>query len=173
MAKPLETYSYTLTKADALVWEMLPREIVGWRLGALLAVVALGALLMALLPADLIGAEFSLQYLMSAAAIFGVLFALTAAAMTQQRYARATRRVPVPQPVVLEVWPDQLVTLTDGAERSIRFSEIGKVLLLPTHVMLALREGPVIVPRLAFASDAGMASFGARMEQASRAASGP
>mgnify|MGYP001049358372 CR=1 FL=1 len=170
MDEPLLQLTYTLTTADALAYEVLPREMVGWR--KLLFFLWLGSVgaIIALLPPEWVGTEWGWQFWLVAIGLMGLAWLLAAAAMTVSRHLAARRRLPSPATVELKQWPDHLEIVTAGRQSFVAYETIAAVTTTPTHVFVTAPPQVVILPASAFASAAEMASFGEEIDRLSREA---
>ena len=157
--RPYQTFTYTLTTADALVWRKLRTDWSKWEMlfgGAL--TVAVG-LILAALPEAWIGVPYDPRFV--AALALGLasgygLFRLVIE-LNDRRIAR--RDIPAPRKVILEDWVDHLDERWEGGSRSVALEMMGPVLDTPGHVFI---QGPgkvIIIPAAAFASASEKQTF--------------
>jgi hypothetical protein len=163
--EPIETWRYTLTRADVAALHALKGEPRGWR----------GALLYLLLLPCMGVAAFLVEGADDGTWWAGIGLGL-AAALGLQRLVlwldkrRAIARHPVPAgDIELQRWSDHLRMLADGQTEHLAFETIGQVLTAESHVFVFVARGQaLIVPQRAFASAEAMRAFGERIDQASR-----
>lgn len=170
MSEPLLTLTYTLTTADALAYEALPRELVGWRKWLLLVWLAAAGGLVAFLPPEWVGPEWSWRFWLFALALVGLAYGLATAVMTLAMHRRARRRVPLPVAVTLEQWGDHLAARIGERQLFIAYETIADVAIGKAHVFITAPPEALIVSLAAFTDRAGMVSFGEAVDRLSREA---
>lgn len=167
--EPLVTLSYTLTSADALAYETLPRELTGWRRWLFLLWMIGAGIVLALLPEDWVGPDWGWRFILIGVALVGLAWLLAAATMTLARHRAARRRLPRPQSVELRQWGDHLEVVTDGRQAVIAYETIAAVTTTATHVFINAPPAVIIVPARAFEEPAEMQTFGADVDRLSQA----
>jgi hypothetical protein len=102
----LERHVFTLTRADALAYLRLKRELPGWAKWALGAWFLLGGMIWGLLPDWIVGAEGSWQGLGSFLVVIGLQFGILLLGREIWRQWRARQMVPTPRLGEYEEWID-------------------------------------------------------------------
>lgn len=106
---PLRAWSFRLTAVDALAWEMLPRELRGWRWPAFIVFIASAGAWVTVL-ADFLGLDVDgwshLLLMMAAGALHWLIATIY---MNRRMRVRARRRIPVPLDVEVEDHVDHLL----------------------------------------------------------------
>lgn len=170
MTEPLLTLTYTLTTADALAYETLPREMVGWRKWLLLVWLAVAGGLVAFLPAEWVGPEWGWRFWLAALVLVGIAYALAGAAMTLATRRRAGKRIPAPTVATLEQWGDHLAVTGGGRQLFIAYETIADVAIGKSHVFVTAPPVALIVPLSAFADRDEMRAFGEDIDRLSHQA---
>lgn len=170
MPEPLLTLTYTLTTADALAYEALPREMVGWRKWLLLVWLAAAGGSVAFLPAEWIGPEWGWRFWLIALVLVGFAYAIATVVMTLATHRRARRRIPAPTVVSLEQWGDHLTAHSGERQLSIAYETIAAVTIGKAHVFITAPPEALIVPLTAFADRDEMLAFGEGIDLKSREA---
>lgn len=165
---PLETLNYTLTSADALAYEMLPRDLVGWRRWLLLVWLGAAGSLVAWLPADLVGPEWGWRFWLFAVGFVGIAYGLASLAMTLDARRRARHRIPGPIAVELRQWGDHLDIERAGQRRFVAYETINAVIVAEAHVFIVVRPDVLIVPLFAFPGHPEMVAFGEAVDRLSQ-----
>lgn len=166
---PNAIYRFTLTSADALAWETLPREMSNTqKLVFVVTLVAAGGGL-ALVPERWTeGVLYWVWLVWVALAAYTVSTVMNRSA---QR-ARAIARFPRPTDVVIEAWDNALSVREGRDERHIGFGTILAVTRGKEHLFLPVDgEPPVIIPNRAL-DRASRDSLAARIILAIRHADG-
>lgn len=162
---PLTRLRYRPTRDDVRAFFALKRAPGGWR-GALFYLLLFPATLIIGLLIDGLG---DTAWLLGFALGLGAVWLLTQAILLiDQRLAIA--RHPLSEgEIELQRWGDHLRVIADGNETRTTYAQLGNVVATPDHVFLMTSpDRSIIVPRRAFASDAEMAAFAAKMDQCSR-----
>lgn len=167
MTNPLLTLTYTLTPADALAYEALPRELRGWRKWALLLWLASMGAVLTLLPRDWVGPEGGWRFWVIGLALVGLAYGIATVVMTLASHAQARRRMPASVAVTLEQWGDRLAIDADGRRSVIAWETIAGVTLGKAHVFIDAPPAVLIVPARAFADMAAMSAFAADVDRLS------
>lgn len=168
-ATPMSVLHYRLTRADALAWETLPREMKGLRTLAFYFWLGCSGAALAALPQSLAGNWPSLRFALMALAMLALFGAAWIALGRILSHWRAGRRVPEPQQWTLEDWPDRLVARGAGGTMSVTAADISGLLRTPSHVFVGLGGGDVlIVPADAFPDTGSCQRFVERWDIASR-----
>lgn len=167
MTPPLLTLTYTLTTADALVYEALPREMVGWRKWVLLVWLAAAGGMVAFLPGEWIGPEWGWRFWLIALVLVGVAYGVATAAMTLAMRRRARRRIPAPMVVTLEQWGDHLAVSISGRQLFVAYESIADVAIAKAHIFITAPPEALIVPLTAFADRDEMVEFGEHIDRLS------
>jgi len=167
---PLLTLGYTLAPADALAYETLRRELVGWRKWLLLVWLGGAAGLVAFLPPDWVGPEWGWRFWLAALLLVGVAYALATAVMTAAAHLRARRRLSVPVAATLAQWGDHLEATLGGRPSFVAYETIANVVVGQRHVFVQFGRDVLIVPERAFGSHHDMVAFGEEIDRLSREA---
>lgn len=165
--EPLAQLSYTLTTSDALAYEALPREIVGWRRWSFLVWLAGAGLVLALLPDEWIGPEGGLRFWLVLLVLLAIFWAVAALVMTLNTHRRARRRIPAPTAMMLRQWPDRLEITASGRTFPVPYDAIVDVTATNSHVFITAPPEVVIVPLGAFLDPLAMARFGEEIDRLS------
>ena len=168
--EPILTLTYTLTTADALAYEALPREMVGWRKWLLLVWLAVAGGLVAFLPTEWVGPEWGWRFWLAALVLIGIAYALAAAAMTLATRRRARKRIPAPTVATLEQWGDHLAVTVGGRQLFVAYETIADVAIGKSHVFITAPPEALIVPLSAFADRDEMTAFGEDIDRLSHEA---
>lgn len=144
---PIQTYRFTLTAADALVWEARPRELGNLAKLAYLLPVVLGGVGIGLMPPEWTeGWRFFVVGGVFVVLVYGS-WTLGFNLLARQR---ARRRYPVPTEVVVEDWLDHLAIVENGRKRFIASEAIANVMREKDHMIIVTGDDQVIMPRSAF-----------------------
>lgn len=170
MSEPLLTLTYTLTTADALAYEALPREMVGWRKWLLLVWLAVAGGMVAFLPAEWIGPEWGWRFWLIALLLVGIAYAIATVVMTLATRRRARRRIPAPAVVTLEQWGDHLALTIGERQQFVAYETIADVAIGKAHVFVTAPPQVLIVPLTAFADRDELVAFGEDIDLKSRQA---
>jgi hypothetical protein len=170
MSEPILTLTYTLTTADALAYEALPREMVGWRKWLLLVWLALAGGSVAFLPTEWIGPEWGWRFWLIALALVGLAYAIATVVMTLATNRRARRRIPAPAVVTLEQWGDHLALTIGERQQFVAYETIADVAIGKAHIFITAPPEGLIVPLTAFTDRDGMVAFGEDIDLRSREA---
>lgn len=163
MTPPRLDLSFSLTAADALAWESLPRTLAGWRLFVFYLWLGAAGLWLAVLPEHWIRGQLaSLLLLLLFVALH---WAGASLATTLAAHRRARRRIPAPLGARL-IDTGAVLSWQIGAYpvQSIAPAAIRQVLLTPRHLFLDAPPALVIVPLAAFDSPAAAQEFAARWD---------
>ena len=156
---PLRIYRYSLTAADALAYEQLPRELPGLQKFALFVWLGLGGAALGLLPETITGSLYSVQFWVVGAALIGVQYLIFWLVRAALRWLRSRRRYAEPKQIELEQWVGHFVLKDAGRTRTIPFTSIGMLLPAPGAFYAAIGQELLIVPRRAFKDDGGIAAL--------------
>ncbi len=170
MIEPLLTLTYTLTTADALAYEALPRELIGWRKWLLLVWLAVAGGLVAFLPAEWVGPEWGWRFWLAALVLVGLAYGVATLVMTLATRRRARRRVAAPMIATLQQWGDHLAVTTAEQQLFIAYETIADVAIGKAHVFITAPPEALIVPLSAFADRDEMMAFGDHVDRLSREA---
>ena len=144
---PNAIYRYTLTSADALAWESLPREMSGRQMLVFVVALILAGGALAFLPERWTeGLLFWVWLVWVALAAYTVSTVMNRSAAR----ARAMARFPRPTDIVIEDWDHALSVREGREERHIAFETILAVTRGKEHMFLPVdQEPPVIIPNTA------------------------
>ena len=150
----LERYTFTLTRADALAFLRLKREVPGrtkWALGAWFLA---GGVVWGLLPERWHGADGSWQAVGSFGAVIALQFGLLLAGRAVWRQVRARQWVPVPRMGEYEEWIDCIAgSEIDGPDCAYLSPElIGEIIDAPDHIFVLSHAVRIVIPKRAFGS---------------------
>lgn len=146
---PKSSHAFTLSAADALAWERLPRDLSRTQQLAFGLVLVLGCGGFALLPHRWVEGWKFYAWLVSVALFAYVgtrlLFDLIAIYRSRQRF---------PQPVIVtfEDWHDHFVWRQDGRSRRVPLDQVQNVIRSTDHVFVPTEAQLLILPRAAFAT---------------------
>lgn len=162
---PLDRLRYRPSRDDVRALFTLKREQTGWR-GALFYLLLFPA--MFLLGLLIEGLDDTAWLIAFAAGLFGIWLLTRIVLIIDRRLAIA--RYPLDEgEIELQRWGDHLRVLAGGRETRVAYLQLGNVIATPDHVFLMTApEGPLIVPRRAFASAGAMAAFAGEVGRASR-----
>ncbi|HVW92511.1 MAG TPA: hypothetical protein VHB74_07880 [Devosia sp.] len=147
---------YTLTAADALAYERLPRALTGMQRATLYLWLVLAGILLVALPPELVGTISSPRFWLTGAAFLIIQWFIYTGLRWWWQRSRAQAHYPHPVDISLEPFDDHLLITENGRTRRIPFEEIGVLLPTATHLFMAVGRDLVIVPRAAFGDAAGM-----------------
>jgi hypothetical protein len=164
---PILTLTYTFTTADALAYEAMPREMVGWRKWAFLLWLAGIGGVVAFLPVEWVGPEGGLVFWVAALVLVGLGWLLATGAITLRTHSQARRRIPAPVAVTVEQWGDHLAIDTGGRRTVIAWETIAAVNVAKDHVFIDAPPAVLIVPLRAFEDGAAMSAFADNIDQLS------
>lgn len=163
--QPPGRYAFMLTRADALAYETLPREIMGWRRILLFLWVGSGGMVVAILPEDWVGGEGSLRFWAILLACVAIQFALATAAMTAWAHVRAARRLPRPVAVTMLDHVDHLEWQEQGVVSVFASETIGPVIRTLTHLFVHVDSRVLILPVRAFDGMTAMSAFANELDR--------
>ncbi len=160
--QPLQTLEFTLTRADALAYE-LSRPLVGWRRWVFLIWLGLAGAWVAVLPEPWVeGWRF---WVLGALAI-GAHYLLATLALNLLARGRAARRVPTRLPTTLEIWGDYLTQQRGSDNLLVSLDTIAATSLTPTHLFIHVPPEVLILPRTAFKDPSDPEALAARIDAA-------
>lgn len=150
----LARHCFTLTRADALAYLRLRRELPGWGKWAFGVYFLAGGAVWGLLPDGLRGADQSWWSVATFVLVIGLQFGMLLLARGLWRQWRARQMVPVPRRAEFEEWIDCIAgTEIDSADCAYLSPElIGQVLETPTHIFVLGQDTKIVVPKHAFDS---------------------
>lgn len=163
---PVQRLHYSVTPADALVWQRLPREATGWRKAALFAPAIAAGMVWA--ASESLGGLLPRLLLTGSGTALLWLATQMAFTLGDRRAARAL--VPEPQAAALDIHGDHLCEHRGGQITCHAPELIRQVVQVPTHVFLDSGAQLLILPRAAFADDGDMTAFADHWNDLSRAA---
>lgn len=156
MSEPLHVYEYTLTPADALAYETLPRALGGWRFALLAIWLACSGGVLALLPEAWIGPEGGLMFWLVGLLLLGFAAAVAIAVMTLATRLRARRLVSAPRAMRVEDWGDHFSVTADGRTNVIAYETINVAIVGAAHLFIVAMPDVLIIPEHAFADPSDM-----------------
>ncbi|MCX5568133.1 hypothetical protein [Kaistia nematophila] len=154
-----------LTRADALAYETLPREIMGWRRILLFLWAGSGGMAVAFLPEGWVGGEGSLRFWAILLACVAIQFGLATAAMTAWAYVKAARRLPRPVAVTMLDHVDRLEWQEQGVISVFASETIGPVIQTLTHLFVHAGGRVLILPVRTFDGMAAMSAFANELDK--------
>jgi hypothetical protein len=163
--EPLQHLSFTLTRADALAYEQLHRELRGWRLVLWYIWIGLAGAVVAMLPEDWVGEEGGWRFWGIAAACGLVQYGLAVLAMSLCRYWRAARRLPHPVAVEMRDEGDHLEWREAGVPVLVAPETISTVIVTAAHAFICIGSQVLILPARAFENRLDMAAFAEDLER--------
>ncbi len=167
MTPPLLTLTYTLSPADALAYESLPRELTGWRNTLFLAWLGLAGGAVAFVPETIAGPEWGWRFWLVGLALVAIAYAVARLVMRLAASRRARNRIPAAVDVTLEQWGDHLAATIGDRRLFIAYETIAAVATTSEHVFVTARPDVLIVPLRAFPDHAEMLAFGAHVDRLS------
>lgn len=156
-----------LTRADALAYEMLPREIGGWRLILLFVWIGFGGMVVAMLPEDWVGEEGGWRFWLFIAASSVAQYGSAMVVMYMFRYWRAVRRLGHPIAVEMLDHIDQLEWREGGVPFFVAPETISAIIAAPAHAFVCVGRRVLILPARAFGSRREMTMFAEELERRS------
>ena len=151
MTSPLRVYEYTLTPADALAYETLPRTLGGWRFALLAIWLAASGGVLAVLPEAWIGPEGGWLFWLVGIVLLGIAAAVAIGVMTLATNLRARRLVPAPRLMRVEEWGDHFSIATEGRSSAIAYEAINVAIVGAAHLFVVTKPDVLIIPEHAFA----------------------
>lgn len=172
---PLRSWNARLTFADALAWEMLPRELRGWRWPAFIVFIASAGAWVTLLTDHLGVTEGGWRHLLLMMAAGALHWLIVTIVMNWRMRARARRRIPTPLDVEVEDHVDHLkirTTPVDGttATRVVSFDLVRECFCDAGRLFLHDVADVLIMPLSAFEDEADMRATAAIWEARADAA---
>ncbi|HQZ11468.1 MAG TPA: hypothetical protein PK286_01165 [Devosia sp.] len=167
---PLERLAYTLTSADALAYEALPREMTGWRKWAFLLWLAAAGVVLALLPRDWVGPEYGWRFWLALAVLFAAFWGIATLVMTLNVQRRARHRIPAARAVELTRRGNRLEITDAGRSYAVTYDAIADVTEAGDHLFITAPPEVIIVPLRAFESREQMSGFGREVDRLSQEA---
>lgn len=159
---------YTLTAADALAYERLPRTLTGMQRATLYLWLVLAGVLLVALPPELVGTISSPRFWLTGAAFLIIQWFIYTALRWWWQRSRARARYPRPVDISLEQFDDHLQLTENGRTWNIPFGDIGVLLPTASHLFMAAGRDLVIVPVAAFGNAGGMDDIVARIDAYAR-----
>lgn len=159
----------TLTPADALAWEMLPRPWRGVRLVGLYVWLGSVGLVLAMLPEELVGHQAELRFWIIGLVLIGIAYAISVLLTNVAARLRARRRLAAGARQRVEVWPDHLILVGTAGRQRIDDAETGAPVLTATHLFVPFADDVIILPATAFPRRADMEALVARLDAAGKA----
>jgi hypothetical protein len=160
---PVAIYRYRLSRADALAYFELSRELTGWEKFQYVIAIFAAGMLIGVLPTD----WTPLAWWSAAAGIVFLTIVLALGWMNFRiRRQAAALSLPVGD-VTLEEWGDHLSERAASGDRFIAYEMIGQVIETPGRVFVRVDDTPLIVPAAAFADLADMTAFARRIDELS------
>jgi hypothetical protein len=156
MTEPLRVYEYTLTPADALAYETLPRALGGWRFALLAIWLASSGAVLALLPEAWIGPEGGWLFWLVGGLLLCVAAVVAIGVMTLATHRRARRLVPVARLMRVEEWGDHFSIATEGRTSAIAYETINVAIVGTAHLFVVAGPDVLIIPERAFADPSEM-----------------
>ncbi|MEO6396309.1 MAG: hypothetical protein ABIO40_10420 [Devosia sp.] len=164
--EPLRTTTFTLTRADALAYERHRRRLSPGRAVLLLLWLALAGLVLLLIPDNWSGKLNMPSFWALGAVLVTIQYVLAMLVWAFNDIGRARRRVPRAHEVTLEEFVDRIGVTGSGIPRYVRFSDAGRPLITASHIFLGKPHNLIILPRSAFADEAGFDALSSRLAAA-------
>lgn len=160
-AAPPRAWAYQLTTADALAWEMLPRELRGWRWPAFIVFIASAGAWVTVLTDHLGVSEGGWSHLLLMMAAGALHWLIVTIVMNWRMRVRARRRIPAPLDVEVEDHVDHLLiraTPMDGATatRVVSFDLVRECFADAGRLFLHDVSDVLIMPLAVFEDEADM-----------------
>jgi len=159
---------YTLTTADALAYERLPRALTGMQRATLYLWLVIAGVLLVALPPELVGTIASPRFWLTGAIFLIIQWFIYVGARWWWQRSRARMRYPRPVDIELETFDDRLELAENGRPCTIPFDEIGMMLPTADYLFLAAGRELIIVPRTAFVDVTGMDDLVGRIDAHAR-----
>lgn len=164
---PVQRYAFVLTRADALAYETLPREITGWRRFLLILWAGSGGMAVAFLPEGWVGSEGGWWFWALILTSIAVQYGLAMVAMTACAHYRAAHRMPRPIEVTVLDQVDHLEWQEPGGTFVVASETIGPVIETPAHLFVHVDDRVLILPLRAFGSGVEMSAFASELDRRS------
>jgi hypothetical protein len=163
----LGRWVFTLTRADALAFLRLKRELPDWAKWLMGLWFLVGGAVFGLLPDSVVGAQGSTRSLVVFLTVIGLQFALLILGRAVWRQLRARQMVPHPRQAEFEEWIDCVAgTEIDSVDCAYLSPElIGQVLDTATHIFVLNTNTRIVVPKRAFASAADASAMVAHLRE--------
>lgn len=156
MTEPLRVYEYTLTPADALAYETLPRALGGWRFALLAIWLASSGAVLALLPEAWIGPEGGWLFWLVGGLLLCIAAMVAVGVMTLATHRRARRLVPVARLMRVEQWGDHFSITADDRSSVIAHEAINVAIVGTAHLFVVAGPDVLIIPERAFTDPSEM-----------------
>jgi hypothetical protein len=160
-----ERYSFMLTRSDALAYETLPREIMGWRRILFFLWLASGGMVVAFLPLGWVGNEGGWRLWAFLLASLAIQYGLATVAMTAWAHYKAARRLPRPVAVTMLDHVDHLEWQEQGGVSVYAPETIGPVIETLTHLFIHVGDRVLILPVRTFGSGSEMSAFANELDR--------
>lgn len=163
---PIRTFTYTVTRADALAWAVLRHELTGWDKLRLLLLISVAGLAAGMVPRTLDPVAWW-------SIVLGILAAAAVAAIvwTNVDVRRKAAALPVATgPMTLMQWEDRLTEHHSSGRRDVDIDRITQVVVAERHLFIREGTAPLIIPVAAFRDMEDMRAFAADIDQRSRRA---
>ncbi|SFZ84919.1 hypothetical protein SAMN02983003_2284 [Devosia enhydra] len=163
--EPRSLASHTLTSADALAWETLPRDGRRSDFWLLIGLAGGGGMILGFLPDEWTdGWRF-----WAIGGFFCVLaFGIFVLVRTLLAYRKARRRIPVPITQTVDILPHGIAVVSGSGRRVLAREAIATVVATATHLFVAGADDLVIVPLGVFDDAADLQRTGQMIEAALR-----
>ena len=144
-------YEFTLTRADALAWLGLRREVTGWRKWVYILWFASAGIALSLLPEAWVGAQGDQKHWIAFALAFAVQFVLLMGFLALKRQWEAYRLLPASRPAWFQDRGDHLSGIApDGTTLNLPPEMVGQIIETPTHLFFSTRGSVLILPASVF-----------------------
>ncbi|MGE3875233.1 MAG: hypothetical protein AB7F74_19945 [Parvibaculaceae bacterium] len=163
--QPCRRLVFTLTRADALAYETLPREIGGWRLILLFVWISFGGMAVAMLPENWVGEEGGWRFWFFIAVSGFAQYRLAMVVMRMFRFWRASRRLRHPMAVEMLDHIHHLEWREGGVPFFVAPEAINAIITTPTHAFVHVYGRILIIPARAFGSRHEMSGFAEELER--------
>ena len=164
--EPLRITTFTLTRADALAYERHRRRLGPLAIILLILWLALGAVVLWLIPDNWSGTPQNPNYWTLGAVLVAIQYTLAMLLWAFIDIGRARRRVPQAHEVTVEEFSDRIGVTGAGIPRYVNFAEAGHPLVGANHLFLGKPHNLIILPRSAFPEEGGFDALVGRITAA-------
>ncbi|MGV3650794.1 MAG: hypothetical protein ACO1OK_05175 [Devosia sp.] len=163
--EPRSLASHTLTAADALAWETLPRDNRRTDFWLLIGLAGGGGMILGIMPDEW---TEGWRFWAIGGAFCVLAFGIFVLARTLHAYRKARRRIPRPISQEISILPNGIEIIGGPGQRFVAREAIVAVVLTASHVFISGADELVILPLRAFDDAQDLHQTGLMMEAALR-----